>query len=170
MSIENVMKMIKDNDVKFLSLRFTDTRGRVQNLGVPISQFSEEMFDEDVYFDGSSIEGWQPINQSDMAMKMDPHACVMDPFAQEPTLIVRCSIFNPTTKEWYHKDPRSIAKKAEEFLQAQALRILPTLVRNQNFLSLTEFVGVIEWRAASTKSVLTKEIGIVAKISMMVLI
>ncbi len=121
MSIEHVMKMIKDNNVQFLSLRFTDTRGKVQNLGVPISNFSEETFDEDIYFDGSSIEGWQPINESDMAMRIDPHACVMDPFAQEPTMIVRCSIFNPTTKEWYHKDPRSIAKKAEEYLTSSGI-------------------------------------------------
>ncbi len=116
MSVENVMKMIEDNDVKFVSLRFTDTRGKVQQLGVPISAFNEGMFEEDIMFDGSSIEGWQPINASDMSMRMDSTACVMDPFAQESTLIVRCSIFNPIEDEWYHKDPRSIAQKAELYL------------------------------------------------------
>ena len=121
MSVESVMQMIKDIDAKFVSLRFTDTRGTVQHLDLPISAFSEEMFDENVMFDGSSIAGWQPINQSDMAMRLDPTAAIVDPFTQEPTVVIRCSIYNPTTDEWYDKDPRSIGQKAEDHLVASGI-------------------------------------------------
>ena len=116
MSVENVMQMIKDIDAKFISLRFTDTRGKVQHLDIPISSFSEEMFEENVMFDGSSIAGWQPINESDMAMRLDPTAAIIDPFTQEPTVAIRCSIYHPVKNEWYEKDPRSIGQKAEDYL------------------------------------------------------
>ena len=121
MSVENVMQMIKDIDAKFVSLRFTDTRGTVQHLDIPISAFSEKMFDENVMFDGSSIAGWQPINESDMAMRLDSTAAIIDPFTQEPTVAIRCSIFHPTKDEWYEKDPRSIAQKAEDYLLSTGL-------------------------------------------------
>ena len=121
MSVENVMQMIKDIDAKFISLRFTDTRGKVQHLDIPISAFSEKMFDENVMFDGSSIAGWQPINESDMAMRLDSTAAIIDPFTQEPTVAIRCSIFHPTKDEWYEKDPRSIAQKAEDYLLSTGL-------------------------------------------------
>ncbi len=116
MSVENVMKTIKDNDAKFVSMRFTDTRGMVQHLGWPVSNFSEKLFEEDIMFDGSSIAGWQPINESDMAMRLDPHSAVVDPFAQETTVIIRCSIYNPIKGEWYEKDPRGIGQKAEKYI------------------------------------------------------
>ncbi len=121
MSVESIMKMMEENNVQFVDLRFTDTRGTVQHLGWPASNFSADMFEENVMFDGSSIAGWQPINQSDMAMRLDANSAVMDPFAQEPTLIIRCSIFNPSTNEWYEKDPRSIAQKAEDYLAASGI-------------------------------------------------
>ena len=116
MSVENVMQMIKDIDAKYVSLRFTDTRGKVQHLDIPISAFSEKMFDENVMFDGSSIAGWQPINESDMAMRLDSSAAIVDPFTQEPTVAIRCSIYHPIKNEWYEKDPRTIAQKAEDYL------------------------------------------------------
>ncbi len=121
MSIESIMQTIKDNKVKFIDLRFTDLRGQVHHLGWPVSNFSEEMFDENIMFDGSSIPGWQPINRSDMAMRLDPNSAVLDPFAQEPTLIIRCSIYHPAKDRWYEKDPRSIGRAAEEYLASTGI-------------------------------------------------
>ena len=115
---KNAMKLIKDSNAKFVSLRFTDTRGTVQHMEIPISSFSQEMFHEPMMFDGSSIQGWQPINESDMCMILDPSSTVRDPFAQQTTIIIRCSIYNPNVDDWYDKDPRSIGMKAENYLKS----------------------------------------------------
>ena len=121
MSVDSVMKLIKDNDARFVDLRFTDTYGKEQHLGWPVSNFDEKLFEDGVMFDGSSIAGWQPINDSDMALKLDPETAVLDPFMQETTVIVRCNIAVPTTGELYEKDPRSIGAKAEEYLTSTGI-------------------------------------------------
>lgn len=120
-AVESAMKLIRDSNAKWVSFRFTDTRGMVQHLSWPISNFSEEMFDQPVMFDGSSISGWQPINESDMCMILDPRACVVDPFLQETTVTIRCSIYDPGKDEWYEKDPRSIGQKAEDYLASTGI-------------------------------------------------
>ena len=116
MSIENVMRTIKDKDVKFIDLRITDTRGKEQHLTVPAEYFTEDMLEEGVMFDGSSIAGWKPINDSDMEMVPDTETAMLDPFMQETTLLLRCDVVDPVTGKAYEKDPRSIAKFAEEYL------------------------------------------------------
>ena len=121
MSVENVMKFIKDKDVKFIDLRFTDTRGKEQHLGVPTSNFSEGVFEYGLMFDGSSIAGWRPINDSDMALLPDPETAVLDPFMQETTLIIRCDVVVPVTGKRYDKCPRSIGKNAEDYLVASGI-------------------------------------------------
>lgn len=120
-AVENAMNLIRDCDARWISFRFTDTLGTVQHLSWPISNFSEKMFEEPVMFDGSSIQGWQPINESDMCMILDPSACVIDPFMQETTVTIRCSIYNPGADEWYEKDPRSIGQKAEDYLSTSGI-------------------------------------------------
>ena len=118
MSAKDVMKMMKDNDVKFVDLRFTDTRGKEQHVSLPASQCEEEMFEEGKMFDGSSIAGWKGINESDMILMPDPDTAVMDPFFEDSTMIVRCDILEPATMEGYERDPRSVAKRAEAYLQS----------------------------------------------------
>lgn len=118
MSGANVLKMIKDNNVKFVDFRFTDSRGKEQHVSVPSHTVEESTFEEGKMFDGSSISGWKGINESDMILMPDTDAVVMDPFMEEPTLIIRCDIVEPATMEGYERDPRSVAKRAEAYLQS----------------------------------------------------
>ncbi len=117
MSAQDVMKMMKENEVKFVDFRFTDTHGKEQHVSVPAHTVNESKFEEGQMFDGSSIAGWKDINESDMILMPDTSACVMDPFTQESTLIVRCDIIEPNDMKGYEKDPRSIAKRAEQYMQ-----------------------------------------------------
>ena len=117
MSAKDVIKMMKDNEVTFVDFRFTDTKGKEQHVSVPAHQVDADKFEEGQMFDGSSIAGWKDINESDMILQPDLDACVMDPFTQESTLIVRCDIIEPEDMKGYEKDPRSIAKRAEKYMQ-----------------------------------------------------
>ncbi len=107
-----VLKQIKDNDIKYVDLRFTDPRGKWQHLGIDASVIGEDTFTDGIMFDGSSIAGWKMINESDMTLMPDPETAVMDPFAEQSSLIVVCDIIEPLTGEPYERDPRSVAKKA----------------------------------------------------------
>lgn len=118
MSVDSVMKLIKDSGAKYVDLRFTDTKGKEQHLGWPVSNFTEKIFESGVMFDGSSIAGWQPINKSDMKLELDPNTAIIDPFMQETTVLIRCNILEPTSGTHYEKDPRSIGRKAEEYLRS----------------------------------------------------
>ena len=112
----SVLKSIKDNEVKFVDLRFTDPRGKWQHLAMDVNMVDEEMFEDGVMFDGSSIAGWKDISQSDMTLTPDPGTATMDPFAAQNSLIVFCDVIEPTTGEAYSRDPRSLAKRAETHL------------------------------------------------------
>jgi glutamine synthetase len=112
-----VLKQIKDDDVKFVDLRFTDPRGKLQHLTMDIAAMGEEEFADGVMFDGSSIAGWKDISQSDMALMPDPDSATLDPFFAQTTLAIFCDIIEPTTGELYERDPRGIARKAEAYLQ-----------------------------------------------------
>jgi glutamine synthetase len=115
------LKMIKDNDVKFVDLRFTDTRGKEQHVSLPVSVVDEDLFKDGKMFDGSSIAGWKGINESDMILMPEEETAVMDPFSDENTLIVRCDILEPSTMQGYERDPRSVAKRAEAYLQSTGI-------------------------------------------------
>jgi glutamine synthetase len=115
------LKMIKDNDVKFVDLRFTDTRGKEQHVTLPCSQIDEDFFTDGKMFDGSSIAGWKGINESDMILMPEDETSVIDPFADENTLIVRCDILEPSTMQGYERDPRSLAKRAEAYLASTGI-------------------------------------------------
>ena len=121
MSAADVMKMIKENDVKFVDFRFTDTKGKEQHVSVPAHTIDESVFEDGKMFDGSSIEGWKGINESDMILMPDTSTAVMDPFFADPTLILRCDIIEPATMQGYNRDPRSIAKRAEEYLKSTGI-------------------------------------------------
>ncbi|EPE37510.1 glutamine synthetase [Candidatus Photodesmus katoptron] len=116
MSVKNVLQLLKENKVKFVDLRFTDTKGKEQHISVPSHQVNLIFFEEGKMFDGSSVSGWKSINESDMIMMPDASSAVLDPFTKESTLNVRCDILEPTTMQGYDLDPRSIAKRAEAYL------------------------------------------------------
>lgn len=117
----NVLKMIKDEDVRFVDLRFTDTHGKEQHVSLPSHQIDEDFFKDGKMFDGSSIAGWKGINESDMVLMPDPSTAVMDPFADESTLIVRCDILEPDTMQGYERDPRSVANRGMAYLQSTGI-------------------------------------------------
>ncbi|MGF1463347.1 MAG: type I glutamate--ammonia ligase [Maricaulaceae bacterium] len=111
-----VLKTIKDEDVKFVDLRFTDPRGKLQHVTFDVSMVDDDFFEDGVMFDGSSIAGWKAINESDMTMMPDPATADIDPFFQQTTLFMFCDILDPTTGAPYNRDPRTSAKKAETYL------------------------------------------------------
>ncbi len=115
------LKMIKDNNVKFVDLRFTDTRGKEQHVTLPTSEINEDFFTDGKMFDGSSIAGWKGINESDMILMPEDATCVMDPFADDKTMNVRCDILEPSTMQGYERDPRSVAKRAEAYLASTGI-------------------------------------------------
>jgi len=117
----DVLKMIKDNEVKFVDIRFTDTRGKEQHVSVPAKQFNMSKFDDGHAFDGSSIAGWKGIQASDMLLMPDPETVRMDPFTDEPTLNITCDVVEPSDGKGYDRDPRSIAKRAEAYLKSTGL-------------------------------------------------
>ena len=118
---KDVLKMMKDNDVKYVDLRFTDPRGKWQHVTFDKSMVDEDMFSEGMMFDGSSIAGWKAINESDMCLMPDPATAVIDPFFAETTLSIVCDILEPTTGEPYNRDPRGIAKKAEAMVKSMGV-------------------------------------------------
>lgn len=121
MSVANVMKLIKENDIKFVDFRFTDTRGKEQHTSVPVSAFDESKFTEGHAFDGSSISGWKGIQASDMQLMPDASTANIDPFMDEATLILTCDVIDPTDGKGYDRDPRSIAKRAEAYLKSSGI-------------------------------------------------
>jgi glutamine synthetase len=118
---KEVLKSIKDNDVKYVDLRFTDPRDKWQHVTFDISMIDEEIFAEGTMFDGSSIAGWKAINESDMTLMPDPATATIDPFFAETTMVITCDILEPTTGEPYNRDPRGIAKKAEAMVKSMGI-------------------------------------------------
>lgn len=124
MSVEQVMSVLKKHEVKFIDLRFTDTKGKEQHVTIPAPVRKEDVKDflkKGKMFDGSSIGGWKGINESDMVLMPDTSTAVMDPFYEKSTLIIRCDILEPVTMQSYDRDPRSIAKRAEGFLKSSGI-------------------------------------------------
>jgi glutamine synthetase len=121
MSIEKTLELIKESEAKFIDLRFTDTKGKEQHVSIPAHQVDEDFFEEGKMFDGSSIAGWKGINDSDMVLMPDSETAVIDPFAEETQINIRCDILEPTTMQGYDRDPRSVAKRAEEYLKSTGI-------------------------------------------------
>jgi len=120
-SVSDVLDMIKENDVKFVDFRFTDTRGKEQHVSVPVSAFDEDKFEEGHAFDGSSMAGWKGIEASDMLLLPDPDTANIDPFMEDTTLFMQCDVIEPTDGKGYDRDPRSIAKRAEAYLKSTGI-------------------------------------------------
>lgn len=121
MSAKHVLSLIEEHNVRFIDLRFTDTKGKEQHVTIPAHQVDEDFFEEGQMFDGSSIGGWKGINESDMVLMPDASTAVLDPFYADNTLIIRCDILEPGTMQGYDRDPRSISKRAEDFLRSSGI-------------------------------------------------
>lgn len=114
-TVAEVLDMAKD--AKMVDLRFTDLPGIWQHFSMPIRELTEELFEEGIGFDGSSVRGFQEIHESDMILIPDPTTAFMDPIYEQPTLVVICNVFDPVTRQPYSRDPRYVAKKAEAYLK-----------------------------------------------------
>ncbi|MCK4542971.1 MAG: type I glutamate--ammonia ligase [Spirochaetales bacterium] len=121
LSAKDVLALIKKEDIKIVDLRFMDFPGLWQHTSYPARSLTESSFEEGFGFDGSSIRGWQSINESDMLLFPDPTTARMDPFTREKTLFMICDILDPITREKYGKDPRHIAKKAESYIASTGI-------------------------------------------------
>ena len=118
MSADKVLTLIKEQEVKFVDLRFTDTRGKEQHVSIPAKLIDAGFFQDGKMFDGSSIAGWKGINESDMTLMPEAETAVIDPFFDETTLIIRCDVIEPLTGQGYARCPRSLAKRAEVYMKS----------------------------------------------------
>lgn len=118
---EHTLKLINDIQARWIDLRFTDFKGKEHHLTIPASEANDSFFEQGKMFDGSSVAGWKGINESDMVLLPDDSASVIDPFTEEPTVIVRCNVVDPITGEGYNRDPRSISQRAMDYLKATGI-------------------------------------------------
>jgi len=121
MSINKVQELINEHEARYADLRFCDTRGKEQHLTIPVSQIDDDFFESGKMFDGSSIAGWKGINESDMVLMPDPEASFIDPFYDDTTVVIRCDILEPNSMQGYNRDPRSLGKRAEEYLKSTGI-------------------------------------------------
>ena len=121
MNAADVMKLIEEKGIKFVDYRFTDTRGKEQHVTVPVSQMEIDVFEDGKMFDGSSIAGWKGIQESDMILMPDPVTACLDPFFEEPTLVLTCDVIEPSNMQGYERDPRSLARRAEAYLKSTGI-------------------------------------------------
>ena len=121
MSKDKVLKTIKDEEVEYVDIRFTDPRGKLQHVTVVADLVDEDFLTEGFMFDGSSIAGWKSIDQSDMKLMPDTESGYIDPFYAEKTLCLHCNVLEPDTNEPYSRDPRGTAMKAEAYLKSTGI-------------------------------------------------
>ena len=119
--VGKVLKMLSDNSVEYVDLRFTDPRGKWQHTAQHVSTIDEDAFRDGIMFDGSSIAGWKAINESDMILMPDAATAVMDPFAAKPSMVVFCDIVEPSTGQFYARDPRATAKLCEAYVKSSGI-------------------------------------------------
>lgn len=148
-SIEHVIAKIKEQDIKFVDLRFTDSRGKEQHVSISASQIDEDFLNDGKMFDGSSISGWKGISESDMVLMPDLETSVMDPFYKDKTMLLRCDILEPTTMQGYNRDPRSIAKNAERHLKASGIADEAFFGPEPEFFILDNVLWNIDIKSAS---------------------
>jgi glutamine synthetase len=118
---EKTLNLIKEAEVRWVDLRFTDTKGKEQHVTIPVKEINDSFFEDGKMFDGSSIAGWKGINESDMILMPDDSTAVLDPFTDDTTLNLRCDIVEPTTMQGYTRDPRSIAERAEAYMKSTGI-------------------------------------------------
>jgi glutamine synthetase len=117
----DVLSLLKDQEVKFVDLRFVDTKGKEQHVTVPAREVDEGFFEDGKMFDGSSIAGWKGINESDMILMPDPETAIVDVFTEDATVNLRCDIYEPSSMQGYNRCPRMAARRAEEYLNSTGI-------------------------------------------------
>ena len=120
-AVAKALKLIKDEEIEYVDVRFTDPKGKLQHVTLIVDIIDEDFFEEGFMFDGSSIAGWKSIDQSDMKLMPDPSSAYLDPFYAEKTIAIHCDVVEPDTGEAYDRCPRQIAKKAEAYLKASGI-------------------------------------------------
>jgi glutamine synthetase len=120
-SAEELLAYVKDEGVVFIDVRFCDLPGIMQHFTVPVGSFGPEVFEDGLQFDGSSIRGFQQIHESDMSLLPDPTTAYLDPFRRDKTLIINFFVHDPLTGDAYSRDPRNIARKAQEYLKSTGI-------------------------------------------------
>src|SRR5215208_1363038 len=120
-SAKDIQNLIKEKDVKYVDVRFSDMRGKLQHVTFDLSLVDDDFLTDGTMFDGSSIAGWKAINESDMKLRPDLDSAIIDPFYQQTTLALFCDVLNPDTNTPYNRDPRSIAKSALAYVQASGV-------------------------------------------------
>ena len=121
MTPKEVLALCREKDVKSVDLRFMDFPGLWQHFTIPVDKLDEDVFEDGLGFDGSSIRGWQAINESDMLVVPQPETAMLDPFCTIPTLSMICNIQDPITREDYSRDPRNVARKAVNYLKSTGI-------------------------------------------------
>ena len=121
MNVKDVIKLAKEKEAKIVDLRFIDMPGLWQHFSIPVADMTEELFEEGIGFDGSSIRGFQTIDESDMLLFPDSATAQMDPFTKVPTLVLICDVKDPVTGKDYSRDPRYVARKAEAYLKGTGI-------------------------------------------------
>ena len=119
--MSKTLELISESGARWVDLRFTDTKGKEQHVSIPASEVDDDFFEDGKMFDGSSIAGWKGINESDMILLPQDDTALLDPFTDEPTVIVRCNIVEPSTGQGYERDPRSVAARAEAYLKSTGI-------------------------------------------------
>ncbi|MCC6296384.1 MAG: glutamate--ammonia ligase [Pseudomonadales bacterium] len=119
--MSKTLELIKEAEARWIDLRFTDTKGKEHHVSMPSTEVNDSFFEDGKMFDGSSIAGWKGINESDMILMPDDSSAILDPFTDDPTVIIRCNIVEPATMQGYSRDPRSIAVRAEEYLRSTGI-------------------------------------------------
>ncbi|MBA2654272.1 MAG: type I glutamate--ammonia ligase [Gammaproteobacteria bacterium] len=151
MSVENVQKLVKEKHIKFIDLRFTDTLGKEQHVTIWVNNPDDvdDLFKYGKAFDGSSIVRFKSIDNSDMLLRPDAKTATIDPFFDEPTLILRCDVVDPVTMKGYDRDPRAVAQKAEAYLQKSGIGDLCHIGVEPEFFILDNVVWEIEMNRVS---------------------
>jgi glutamine synthetase len=121
MNVKEVLDLVKKNKVEIVDFKFVDVPGLWQHFSIPAGELTADLFEEGIGFDGSSIRGFQTINESDMLLIPDPETAIMDPFTEHPTLSLVCNVIDAVTRESYSRDPRYIAQKAEKYLKSSGI-------------------------------------------------
>ncbi len=148
-----LLDLIKSSDAKWVDFRFTDTRGKEQHISFPAHSVDEEVMEDGKMFDGSSIAGWKGIEASDMILRPDPETAFLDPFFDAVTVVVTCDIIEPTTLQGYDRDPRSIARRAEEYLKSTGIGDTAYFGPEPEFFVFDEVKWSIEMSGVSHKIV-----------------
>ena len=160
-----VLQLIQESGAKWVDFRFTDTKGKEQHVTYPADSIDEDTFEDGKMFDGSSIAGWKGIEASDMILRPDAETGFIDPFFAEPTVVVTCDVIEPSTGQGYERDPRSIARRAEEYLKSTGIGDTAFFGPEPEFFVFDEVKWDIDMSGARHTLIAEEALGLLVKIT-----